>query len=157
MNGLRQYILCITTAALILGMITGLVGNGSGKEILRLTAGLVMALVVIRPLVGAELFSLAEFPSAILWDAENAVSDGKSIAQAALADVIKAETEAYILDKAAALKADVHVQVTVVGESTPIPTAVTIEGVVSPYARQRLSTILETELGIPKENQIWTG
>ena len=72
-----------------------------------------------------------------------------------MADIIKAETEAYILDKASQLNVELSVEVTIDEEN--IPTAVTLSGEVSPYARRQLQEIIESDLGIAKENQRWTG
>ena len=75
--------------------------------------------------------------------------------RALLAQIISEQTEAYILDKAADLHANLHVEVTV-GEDN-LPTAVTLSGEASPYARRQIQAIIANDLGISKENQKWIG
>ena len=70
-------------------------------------------------------------------------------------DIIKSTCEAYILNKATELGADIHVSVSV--NSQHIPFAARIMGEVTSDVRKQLEQILETDLGITKENQSWTG
>ena len=66
------------------------------------------------------------------------------------------KAEAYILEIAGQLSASVTVEVSVGGDSIPVPQSVRLDGAVTPYAKSRLQTIISEELGISKENQIWT-
>ena len=61
----------------------------------------------------------------------------ENLARDSMADIIKEETEAYILDKAADLHANLRVEVAV-GEDN-LPAAVTISGEASPYARRQIT------------------
>ena len=88
--------------------------------------------------------------------AQEAATAGEQQAKSALRESIKQRTEAYILDKAKTLAAQVAVEVTLSNEAIPVPIAVRISGNISPYARMQLQTILQEELGIPKEAQAWT-
>ena len=86
-------------------------------------------------------------------DAEDAAAMGENLARDSMADIIKEETEAYILDKAADLHANLRVEVAV-GEDN-LPAAVTISGEASPYARRQIQAMIANDLGISKENQKW--
>ena len=88
-------------------------------------------------------------------DAEDAAAMGENLARDSMADIIKEETEAYILDKAADLHANLRVEVAV-GEDN-LPAAVTISGEASPYARRQIQAMIANDLGISKENQKWIG
>ena len=101
------------------------------------------------------LFNLPDFSLRCMDDAEDAAAMGENLARDSMADIIKEETEAYILDKAADLHANLHVEVTV-GEDN-LPVAVTISGEASPYARRQIQAIIANDLGIAKENQKWIG
>ena len=79
------------------------------------------------------------------------------MAYQAMTELIKEKSQAYILDKAAELDASITADVTISEEELPKPLSVVISGQVSPYNRKRLESILETDLGIAKENQVWTG
>ena len=80
---------------------------------------------------------------------------GENLARDSMAEIIKSETEAYILDTARSLQAEVTVEVSVNEEN--VPDSVTVSGAVSPYVRRQLQRIIESDLGIAKENQKWTG
>ena len=54
-----------------------------------------------------------------------------------------------------ALHADVAVDVILSDTSMPVPEYVRISGNVAPYAKQQLINIIERELGVAEENQIW--
>lgn len=154
MDGLRQYIISVVTAALICGIVSAIVTGGAAKELVRLLCGVFLALTVIQPITRVEVGQLLEaFSDAQEGDAVAAM--GENLARETMADIIKAETEAYILDKAAKLNAELRVEVTIGEDSLPI--SVKLDGSASPYARQQLESILETDLGITKENQLWTG
>ena len=71
--------------------------------------------------------------------------------------IIKGETEAYILDKAASLGVELEVDVLLEDMYPMAPKTVRLSGSVSPYVRNRLQNIIAEELGISKENQIWIG
>jgi len=155
MEGLRQYIVGVTAAAMLCGAALSLCPEGSAKELLRLLGGMVLILCLLRPLTGG-MVSL-EIPGLDPGQGEWIAAEGEKEAREALADIIKSKTEAYILDKAAALEASVEVEVTLDQGSPPLPQDVVIRGGVSPYARGRLERILSSELGITKEHQQWTG
>ena len=155
MEDLRQYILSVTAAAMLCGAALSLSPEGSAKELLRLLGGMALAVCLLRPLVGGTF--RIELPGVDPGLGEQIAAEGEKEAQKALADIIKSETEASILDKAAALEASVEVEVTLDQGSPPLPQTVVIRGGVSPYARGRLESILSSELGITKEHQQWTG
>ena len=157
MDGVRQYIISVTAAALIGGIAAGLVPKGTARELVRLLCGMLLAVSVIRPLTGVDLgeWMALSFPSP--EEAEAAAAMGESMAARSRGEIIKEETEAYILDKAAALKANLTVEVTVSGSGTPVPTAAKYRGEVPADVRQQLETIVQTELGIARENQTWIG
>ncbi len=155
MENLRQYILSVTAAAMLCGAALSLSPEGTARELLRLLGGIALTVCLLRPLAGNAL--PLELPELDSWQGEQIAAEGEKEAQKALADIIKAKTEAYILDKAAALETDLVVEVTLDQGSPPLPQAAVIRGGVSPYARGRLESILSSELGITKEHQQWTG
>lgn len=155
MEALRQYVISVVTAAMICGIVTGLFPSGTAKQVVKLICGLFLAYTVLSPISKVELSQLTDIPAQYSEDAAAAAALGESLAQNSMAGIIKAETEAYILDKAESLRAEVTVEVTVNEDN--VPSAVTISGEASPFARRQLQSILETDLGIPKENQKWTG
>ena len=98
---------------------------------------------------------MPDFSLRCMDDAEDAAAMGENLARDSMADIIKEETEAYILDKAADLHENLRVEVAV-GEDN-LPAAVTISGGASPYARRQIQAMIANDLGISKENQKWIG
>lgn len=95
----------------------------------------VLAYTVLSPISRVDFSNLPDFSLRCMDDAEDAAAMGENLARDSMADIIKEETEAYILDKAADLHANLHVEVTV-GEDN-LPTAVTLSREASPYAGGR--------------------
>ena len=121
----------------------------------KLICGLFLAYTVLSPISRVDFSNLPDFSLGCMDDAKDAAAMGENLARDSMADIIKEETEAYILDKAADLHANLHVEVTV-GEDN-LPTAVTLSGEASPYARRQIQAIIANDLGISKENQKWIG
>ena len=151
MEALRQYVISVVAAAMLCGIVVRLFPNGSGKQVGKLICGLFLAYTVLSPISRVDFSKLPDFSLRCMDDAEDAAAMGENLARDSMADIIKEETEAYILDKAA----DLHAEVTV-GEDS-LPTAVTLSGEASPYARRQIQAMIANDLGISKENQKWIG
>lgn len=155
MDGLRQYVISVVTAALICTIVSGMVHEGSAQELIRLISGLFLVLTVLRPLVRIDYTDLLQYADSFSHSGVQTAATGEIMARDAMTDIIIAESEAYILDKAAELNAEVSVAVSV--NEDQIPISAKLSGQISPYAKQRLEAILTADLGITKENQQWTG
>lgn len=157
MEGLRQYILSVVAAALVCSLVSCVMPQGKARQLLRLLCGAVLTTVVLGPLMGIDNISLSDFLEQWEVDAAYYTAQGEQMTQDALAESIKGQTEAYILDKADALGAAIQAEVTLNQSDPPVPVSVTLTGEASPYVRSRLEAILESDLGIAKENLKWTG
>ena len=114
-----------------------------------------MVITVAAPLAQLQPYDLAERFPVVGEEVEDAVSNGKGAAYEAMAASIKAQTEAYILDKAESFGASLTVEVSVEGPDLPVPCGVRIAGSISPYGKKQLSDMIVKDLGIPAEEQIW--
>lgn len=155
MNGVQQYILSVVSTALICSIFMATVKNGAGGEVLRLLCGLFLGIAILLPISRLEIESLFEIPESIQSEGQTAMRAGEKMASNARKDIISARLQAYILDKASALNGNVEVEV-VLGKDS-LPEKAVITGDLTPYARTQMKTLLETELGIPKERQQWIG
>lgn len=155
MDALRQYIISVVAAAMICGIITGLFQKGTAREIIKLVCGLFLAYTVLAPVTRLDFNQLTTLPFSGATDAAEAAAVGESLSKEALAERIKEETQAYILDKASKLGAVLDVEVAL--DDDNIPVSVTLRGEVSPYERRKLQSTIALDLGIAKENQQWTG
>lgn len=157
MESLRQYVISVTGAALICGIVTGMVKKDGAGELIRMLCGLVLACTVLYPLVGLRMADAALdlFPS--LEAGKAMAAQGEKITRDEMADIIKSQTEAYILDKATELGVSLTAEVLLGEDEIPVPVGVILSGAASPYAKSQLTNAIEKDLGIPKEKQIWTG
>lgn len=154
MESLREYIFSVTAAAVICAVLTHIsAGAGKSSGIIKLLSGLFLALTVIRPITDIQIDELTDYTLRIEEDAQQAINTGEDFAQESLATIIKQETQAYILDKASVLGAEIRIDVVL--DDDAIPKEVYIQGAVSPYAKSKLQKIISEDIGIAKEYQIW--
>lgn len=125
-------------------------------SILQMMAGLFLTITVISPLISIDIPDISEFFASFEIDASQYVSQGADSVNTQVILLIKEQTQAYILDEATKLGADIIADVEIGDESLPRPIAVTIKGTISPFARQKLSQVITNDLGILKENQTWS-
>lgn len=156
-NNIRGYLLGVIGAAIICSIVKRLMGEkGPNAALTNLIAGVFMVFTLIRPLTSVEISGIDHWADGFREDAAQAVAQGEDQTRKALAQFITERTQAYILDKAQTLNAVLEVEVTLSDDDIPVPVKVRLEGKVSPYAKGRLEAIIIEDLGIEKENQIWT-
>lgn len=156
MEAVRSYLLSVTVAAIICGIITGFVNKkATTGKVLGLLTGLFMTCCVIAPIIDIDSIDFSIFDSSFTEDAQIAALEGELLAEEARQRIIIQNTASYILDKASSLGVDVEVEVTLDGK-TSLPVEVRIDGEVSPYAKSVLSNYMEDTLDIAKGNQKWT-
>ena len=158
MEAIGRYILSVTVASILLAIAQTLAGKkGSSAALVRLIGGLFLAFTVIRPLADVDLDAAFDTPWDFVQQGSDIAAQGEQITREKLQSIIKQRCEAYILDRANALHAQLEVEVTLRQDDIPVPTAVQLRGSVSPYAKMSLQAWLTDDMGIPKENQKWIG
>ena len=156
MTSIRDYVLHVTATALICAVIFHLSrGSGSIKMIIKLLCGIILACSIIQPIKHVDFLVMEEFVWEFKEEADRAVNDGKNASAAAWAESITQGTEAYILEEAKAMNANLIVEVELSEEEVPMPACVTLVGQVAPYTRSVLADMIEQNLNIPRERQIW--
>lgn len=156
MESLRQYILSVSAAGIIVAVMQSMLGkNGKSAAISKMLTGIFLMLVLIQPITKISIADFTDWAEDFTMDASIATLEGSKISAAALSESIKQRTETYILTKARQMHADIQVEVTVSTDALPIPVGVRIIGNVSPYVRTKLQQTLAEDLGIAKENQVW--
>lgn len=156
-EGIGSYLLSVFTAALVCGIATRLMdGKGTQGAVVRMIAGIFLTFTVIRPMADITVEGIGDLTDDFAIDASAAALEGERITKNALASGIKSRCEAYILDKAHGLNANLTVEVSLTDDDIPIPCAVRLSGKISPYAKTQLQAVIENDLGIEKENQLWT-
>ncbi len=151
----QNYIFSILCAGILCGILSPLIQDDILKNMTHLLCGLVLTLVIIRPIGRLDLDKMNLPWEISLEDARYAVQSGEEMARDALTDIIKGKVEAYISDKAADLQAELISEVFLNEENVPV--SVKLHGDVSPYVKNMLQTMIEKDLGITEENQLWIG
>ena len=156
MDSMTQYIMSILTASILCAIMNDLVAQkGVHSGLIKLITGILMSVTLISPLVRFEIGDLEGYFGWIASDAEAAAAYGENMARDSMGQVIKEQTEAYILDKADFWKLNLTVEVTLSETNPPVPCSVVLSGSASPYARRQLSQWISSELGIAEEQQVW--
>lgn len=157
MNSVGAYILRVTAAAIICGLISGIVGTkGTLASVVKLITGLFLCFSVISPILKVNVGNFTGYLEDLQVSGDEIVAEGEIEAKKELETIIKSKTEAYILDKAASYGAELAVEVSVDTSQMPVPDAVRVSGQISPYGKKQLQQIIANDLGIALEAQIWT-
>ena len=158
MEDMGRYILSVTSAAVITGILYSMTDKKSAQmPLIRLVGGLFLAFTMIQPLTKYDFSVFFDGSQTFLEDAEAVAASGEILSREALEERIIQDTEAYILDKAGLYRAALSVEVKVSGGDIPLPESVIIRGHISPIAKQQMQDQIEKDLDISKENQIWIG
>lgn len=156
MDEIRRYLLSLVCAAMISALIMRLVrGRGSLSGIAKVLCGLFITYTVLEPLPAFDISDLSKPLSQYSAEAASAGEMGIALSRVAFRGSIKERTEAYILDKAKTLEANLQVEVELSSDDIPTPKTVTISGKASPYVKKQLSGMIEKDLGVGVENQRW--
>lgn len=155
MGTLGQYLLRLMAGALIASVIMNLVTEETHRELLRILCGIILLVLIVSPLPGVRWnLDLLQGKDALHAGTEQAAM-GEEMARQAQMQRITEALESYILDKAALQGAAVTVNITL-GDDL-LPSGVEMKGALKSEIRESLSEMMEMELGIAKENQLWTG
>ena len=152
---MRDYIISIVIAGIICSIVDLLLVQKSAVgKIAKMLTGIFMCITVISPITNISFKHLSNYFDSLLVNADTYVEDGKNSAQISVNEIIKSQTETYILDKAKSMGLDVAVEVELDVENS-IPCGVIIEGEVSPYEKGLIASYIEESIGITRENQQW--
>jgi len=153
---MKDYILRIIAAAILCALVKGFTERHTAiNSIIKSLCGVFLTLTILSPIVSFNFSTVTDYLNMYSLEADAAVEAGTSLTNASLYSSIKAQTESYILDKAASMNAELSVEVTLSNDEMPIPCGVCIEGSISPYAKSKLMKLIADDLGIPKEKQTW--
>lgn len=155
MDGLREYVIRVVAVALISGVVIRLTeGIGSG-EIIRMLCGLFMTLILLQPIIGRRELQWEFMLPQIRRQAEENVLEGVAAAEKIRQEFIMRQAETYISNRAAEMDTEIQAEI-MLGEDS-LPESVVLTGAVSPLNKSRLTQIIASELGIPRERQEWIG
>lgn len=157
MTQIREYILGIVAAAILCSIVLQLTKNKSANgTIIKTACGIVMTICIFSPLLQFKLdaFSLQDLNA--FEKGEQYITEGYGTSMERIRQVIKQRSEAYILQEASYYDCALNISVTISDDDSPKPVGVSVQGNVSPAIKQKLQSIIERDLGIPMELQVWS-
>ena len=153
---LSGYVLSIISASVIAAIVSSFFDGKSGTAgLIKLVSGLFLTFVIISPLTKLDFSRVNDYLDEFILEGVEAASVGENLAREAEGDIITDRVQAYILDKANSLGAELDVEVVL--DQDNIPVSVTLIGNISPYAKAQMAAIIVNDLGISKEQQLWIG
>ena len=155
MSGLREYLGSVVAVCLLAALAMAMVQQEKMRGIVRLISGLLVMLVVLRPLPGLDWSELTQSILS-LTDSEFDSTVAEREYQARLRENIKETTEQFIEEKATALGTFVRAEVERSDEEYPVPVAARLVGIVNHNQFVELSRYMSESLGIAAERQEWT-
>lgn len=152
---IKEYLISVTAASVVCGIIRSIAGKkGSIASSVKMLSGVFMVIVMIAPIVDLRVDNIRLYTDGLTSEVQSAANVGQSAALEEMESIIISQTQAYILDKAAEMKADLDVSVFL---CDCVPCEVQIIGAASPHVKAQLSKFIEDNLGISAEDQIWIG
>ncbi len=146
---IREWLLGITAAAILLALVDHLVPEGGIKRIAGLAGGMILVLAAIGPVVKLDESALENLTSQYGAEVQNRSEELKMEQDILYESIIEEHTAAYILDKANEIGMSCRVSVTAAWDGdVPIPCAVKLWGSWTQQQRDTISQWLESELGI---------
>jgi hypothetical protein len=155
---MSDWILSIAAAAFVAGIAATIAPAGKYRKVVSLICGFMTIAVVTAPVSKLKLNGFGEYVTLFEFEAANYETIFLADADAELKAVIESKTAAYILDKTG-----ISATVTAIAPSNafgtdgatvgayPIPYSVLLDAQYDADA----SCLMEADLGIPSERQVW--
>ena len=156
MTELKAYLIRVVSVC-VLTSIVRVFGKGAAKKVLELTCGLLILLVILRPLAHVDVRGISEAIGRLMTQTTDAEKESRAYNARLTADIIKQKTEAYIWDKASEEKftpTEVSVEVSF-GGTYPYASGVVIGGPYTDLQKKRIGSWIESMLAIPEDRQQW--
>ena len=157
---LQKWVATLIFSAFVCFVMLLLTPQGRIKRAAELVCGIVMVTALLSVLTSPDMRSYSEYLTRYRNEAEALCRSGEEYSENLERTVIEEKTEAYILDKAESIGAELS-DVSVLAEWSSdrcwYPSSAQLRGSVSEDKRQILSRWMEAELGITEEMQTWNG
>ena len=156
---LKEWLLGITCAAMIVALAETLTPAGAGRKVVKLAGGLLLMFVVLQPFLQLDETAItdifAEYRSGLTTYDDTLVQVNENFMET----IIVEQTGAYILDKANGLGIACQVTVETMADEmgNPIPYSITVEGEIAEENRVILTEQITADLAIPVERQYYKG
>jgi hypothetical protein len=156
MENVRDYMMSVLSVAIICSILVKMpwMGGTAGRMV-KLCGGLILLFAILQPVANVKIRNPLLWLENIQAEAGDAIASGEMQTGTALYECIKKQAEAYILDKAETLGVALEVEIIMSEGTLPIPIGARLQGDISPYAKLRITSMIETELGISGDTLEW--
>ena len=152
MEAVRDWIADVVAITMLLSVAQALIPEGGIRRIFSFSGGLVLVVVLLRPILGIDTESLTLQTDSCAEQIQQRQEELEQNARAEWEAIIEQETAAYILEKADALGVEISAEVRAETGPSGLPVlSAELTGVFS----ELLAEYLTEELGIPRERQVW--
>ncbi len=156
MSGIGRYLLGVIAACIIASLARQMLsGSKYFKSVGNTVIGIFLLFSILSPVVDMNRSSWDISQWSFQDGLDQVTTDAELFQQQALRESIMDQTQAYIWNKAEELSLNIALEITLKEEYPYAPCAIQITGPASPYAKSKLSSFIEDEIGIPKEAQTW--
>ena len=157
MGAARLWLLSILSVSLVCALADALMPPGAVRRVGRMVCGLVLMSAILSPLVDLDLEGGSRWLEDYLAAVEQRETELEKQVDEGRKAIIAERYEAYILDKAAQLGLSCTVEVECRTEENGVclPERVRITGALSAQEKVQLAELLEEELGVAPEEQIY--
>ena len=157
-GALTDWVRTLALAGVFCAAVLLLIPEGSEKRAVKLVCACLLTLLLIRPLKSLDVQRLTELLTAQRLEQSGLTEETEELSMELLESIIREETEAYIWDAARRLdigRLGIRLRLKTEG-GLPCSWSIDLTGEASAQQRERLSLLLEGELGIPRERQVWS-
>lgn len=153
-EALKTWLFGLISAAMILSCLYAMLPKNTVRGIAKVTGGLIMLLVLMRPVLGMDWEDLTLQYRDYQQEIDRQIEIYEEENQQQMNAIIEEELSAYVWEKAAQLGLDCTAAVkTQLRDGVPYPVSVTL----SIKYNEDLSRLITEELGIAPEQQFWEG
>ena len=157
MAGVGSWLLSITGASVLCALADGLMPAGPVRLVGRLVCGLVLLAVILAPLAQLDLEGGQRWLEEYHLGLEDRTQELERQVDEQMKTIIEQEYAAYIVDKAAelGLTCTARVSCRAGEEGLFLPERAEVSGFLTEGERERLSLVIQEDLGIPEEEQAY--
>ncbi len=151
-EGLKAWLLGVIAAAMVLAVAYALVPKGAVRAIAKVTGGLTLFLVLVRPVIGVNLDQLKFRYEDYAEQIDTQIAQYREENRMQMEEIIERQTGAYISEKAEKWGVICSVRVEAqMRDGVPVPSSVYMDTV----RHEALSQWITQELGIGETQQHW--
>lgn len=155
MDSIRLYVINVIVSALVCTLMELFVGAQKDNcRAVRFVLGVFLAVMLLHPLIDGIQVPYLDLDN-ISLACNEATAVGEMFARDNTEKYISDGVEAYIIEKAEQVGVQMRVEVELSEVAPYCPETVTIIADASPYNKRILSAMIENELGIPEDDQVW--